>query len=102
MKKVLAYEVTFNEDYGSYDKLKYAITEVHIKDEDEYKFDLDYYEDDCKYLRSFEEAKEFVVKELNEEIDRYKKGLELANVINKEDMVDGMLYSSKLNSKTSK
>ena len=98
MKEILAYRVEFDWDY--YDNvLSYNIREVHIE---EYKFDWDYYEDDCKYLRSLEEAKKFVVETINEKIDSYKKRLELANGIDKEDMIDGVLYASKLKSKTSK
>ena len=106
MKEILAYRVAFDEDYGHHNVLIYNIREVHIREDEEDRFDWDYYENDCKYLRSFEEAKEFVVKEINETIDLHKKsfelGLELANGIDKEDMIDGTLYSSKLNSKTSK
>jgi len=106
MKEILAYRVEFDDNYGHTDVLSYSIIEVHIREDEEDRFDWDYYEDDCKYLRSFEEAKKFVVNEINEGLDRYKKsfelGLELANGIDKEDMIDGMLYSSKLNSKTSK
>lgn len=101
MKQILAYRVEFDEDYGHHDVLEYSITEVHVDDEQD-RFDCDYYENNCKYLRSFEEAKKFVVEMINEKIDRYKKGLELAIGIDKEYMIDGRLYSSRLNSKTSK
>ena len=100
MKEILAYRVEFDEDYGHIDVLSYGIREVYIEDEED--FDEDYYENDRKYLRSLEEAKQFVLQMINERLDRYKKGLELASGINKEDMIDGRLSSGRLKSKTSK
>jgi hypothetical protein len=97
MKEILAYRVEFDEDYGHIDVLSYGIGEVYIEDEED--FDEDYYENDRKYLRSLEEAKQFVLEMINERVDRYKKGLELASGINKEDMIDGKLSSSRLKSK---
>jgi hypothetical protein len=102
MKEILAYRVEFDEDYGHIDVLSYGIIEVYIEDEedfDEEDFDEDYYENDRKYLRSLEEAKQFVLEMINERLDRYKKGLEIASGINKEDMIDGRISSGRLKSK---